>query len=86
LRLTIEEVQKFGKLVKRTGCIDKVKILGESDGVAYANLISIEDIIGNERDAALKKRQNFIVAVGMFDAGAKRRSYPVKAPHPSSCV
>ncbi|EDO00501.1 predicted protein [Sclerotinia sclerotiorum 1980 UF-70] len=66
----IEEVQNFRALIKRAGCLDNIYIHGESDCVAYANLPTIEDIISDARESIFKKKQNYTIAVGIFDLGA----------------
>lgn len=66
----IEEVQNFRVLLQNAGCTGPVYIHGESDCVTYANLPSIEDIIGEARDLAFNKAQDFSVTATIFDLGA----------------
>ncbi|EDN93483.1 predicted protein [Sclerotinia sclerotiorum 1980 UF-70] len=66
----IKEVQNFRALIKRAGCLDNIYIHGESDCVAYANLPTIEDIISDAKESVFKKKQNYTIAVGIFDLGA----------------
>ncbi|CAD6442469.1 3b1c5d94-71da-4aaa-ad5b-e1f54b981972 [Sclerotinia trifoliorum] len=66
----IEEVQNFRALIQRAGCLGNIHIHGESDCVAYANLSTIEDIISDAKESVFKKKQNYTIAVGIFDLGA----------------
>ncbi|KAF7865658.1 hypothetical protein EAF04_005824 [Stromatinia cepivora] len=56
--------------IKECGCLGNIYIHGESDYVAYTNLPIIEDIISDTKESVFKKRQNYIVAIGIFDLGA----------------
>ncbi|KAH6703016.1 hypothetical protein BKA61DRAFT_494386 [Leptodontidium sp. MPI-SDFR-AT-0119] len=66
----IEEVRNFRALIKKAGGIGNIYIHGESDCVTYANLPSIQDIIGEARELAFKQGRNFSVTAGIFDLGA----------------
>ncbi|PVH67614.1 hypothetical protein DL98DRAFT_639763 [Cadophora sp. DSE1049] len=66
----IEEVRNFRALIKKAGGTGNIYIHGESDCVTYANLPSIEDIIGEARELAFKQCRNFSVTAGIFDLGA----------------
>ncbi|PVH70475.1 hypothetical protein DL98DRAFT_554018 [Cadophora sp. DSE1049] len=66
----IEEVRNFRALIKKAGGTGNIYIHGESDCVTYANLPSIEDIIGEARELSFKQGRNLSVTAGIFDLGA----------------
>ncbi|PQE03466.1 hypothetical protein CJF30_00010863 [Rutstroemia sp. NJR-2017a BBW] len=67
---TIQEVERFRKIVQRAGCKGEIWIHGESDCVAFANLSDIQH--------ATRKNK---VAVGVFDFGAGTTDVTVSELH-----
>ncbi|PQE05337.1 Heat shock Hsp70 protein [Rutstroemia sp. NJR-2017a BVV2] len=67
---TIQEVERFRKIVQRAGCKREIWIYGESDCVVFANVSDIQH--------ATRKNK---VAVGVFDFGAGTTDITVSEIH-----